>query len=29
MTATVTPAGLTEMLHDGQELALLGVREEG
>ncbi|MCH9045745.1 MAG: hypothetical protein IIA40_06520 [SAR324 cluster bacterium] len=29
MTATVTPASLKRMLHDGQELALLDVREEG
>ncbi len=29
MTATVTPASLKRMLHDGQELALLDVREDG
>ncbi len=29
MTATVTPASLKRMLHDGQELDLLDVREKG
>lgn len=29
MTATVTPASLKRMLHDGQEPALLDLREEG
>ena len=29
MIKTVTPAGLREMLHDGRELAVMDVREEG